>query len=258
MQVGGVGMLLNHPVVAIGSTAELYPDLKLARSTPVAASAEHVLVAARAQTGLVLVRIWTGVGPMLGDIAFDGNVHLSDGRCVVKSLDELSQYSTLIGEPGPCRATIMVDDPGSASRIDVIFGSSGAEISLTFAEGYPLPVMLGADSGQLDEFDELDLILSSHDRPLNRLAAVVKMIISSQVLLKSVQNRKGDAHCMRMIAQWARWLAPHISLSNSLDLSNWMVEELLSAKQGSVDRTSVNIASDFLHRMSAPPGATSS
>lgn len=90
MQVAGIDLYVNHPVMAVGPT-EWIPTTLALNSEPAAACDTHLIVRVQAQTVLVKVRIFKDHGDSDGQgrdlesltTVFDGHLLLSDGRLVV-------------------------------------------------------------------------------------------------------------------------------------------------------------------------------
>ncbi|MFD6331732.1 hypothetical protein ACFWGI_19460 [Streptomyces niveus] len=128
MQIAGVDLYVNHPVMALGST-EWIPTTLALDGAPAAACDTHVIVRVRAQVVLVKVRVFMDHGgaddhgtegePLT--TVFDGHVLLSDGRLVVGDVVGESRFTTsLLGKPGRRRVRISVDDPqGWARTVDI-------------------------------------------------------------------------------------------------------------------------------------------
>ncbi|MER7694472.1 hypothetical protein [Streptomyces sp. NPDC097610] len=80
----------------------------------------HVQIAARAQMGLVRVRLWNRAGPAAGSVLFDGDLVLDDGAVGVGDILGVSRFVQNVGTPGAHHIRVTVDDPDIASRIDVV------------------------------------------------------------------------------------------------------------------------------------------
>jgi len=250
MLIGNTSIYLNHRVIRIGST--LPPDdvLEL-QGAPAVASDRHVQIAARAQVGLVRVRLWSKVGPVAGTSVFDGVLSLEDGAIAVSDILGTSSYIQKFGTPGEHRISISVDDPGLASRIDVVLDSGVEKVALTAADGYPLPRFMTVDGSALGKSDELGLILSAHDLPLNRLAGAVKLIC-----LASEEDDPARAEALRnfrirVICEWLRWLSSDLSLEKCNRLGEFISESLHGASMSNLDSLSVNISAEVIERASA-------
>ncbi|MFE5663159.1 hypothetical protein ACFQ7W_04355 [Streptomyces niveus] len=132
MQIAGVDLYVNHPVMALGST-EWIPTTLALDGAPAASCDTHVIVRVQAQVVLVKVRVFMDHGgaddygteaePLT--TVFDGHLLLSDGRLVVGDVVGESRFTTsLLGMPGRRRVRISVDDPqGWARAVDVVIGA---------------------------------------------------------------------------------------------------------------------------------------
>ncbi|MFG3285534.1 hypothetical protein [Streptomyces sp. NPDC048111] len=132
MQIAGVDLYVNHPVMALGSTEWIPTTLSL-DGAPAAACDTHVIVRVQAQVVLVKVRIFKDHGDADDQrtdsesliTVFDGHLLLSDGRLVVGDVIGESRFSTTLpGKPGRWRVRVSVDDPqGWARAVDVVISA---------------------------------------------------------------------------------------------------------------------------------------
>lgn len=250
MLIGSAELHLNHRVIRIGATAPPEEDLALA-GAPLAASRSHIQLAARAQMGLVRIRLWNQAGPAGGSVLFEGDLMLDGGVIGVGDILGVSRFVQNIGEPGAHRIRVAVDVPGVASRVDVVIDASHDERTLTSVEGFPLPHFVVAENFTLGRSDELGLILSTHDIPLNRLAAslkVIKLAAESDPPDRVEILRKFR---MRMVCEWLRWLAPATSAGVAHMMENYVSERLDSAVMTDLDRVSAELAAGLLDRLAA-------
>ncbi|MCM1951045.1 hypothetical protein NC315_37655 [Streptomyces sp. G2] len=131
MQIAGLELYVNHPVMALGASEWIPTSLEL-RGEPASACDTHVLVRVQAQTTLVKVRIFLDdVEPRRRDqtdegftTVFDGPLLLADGRFVVGDLMAQSRFTTaLLGLPSKRLVNVAVDDPhGLACAVDITIG----------------------------------------------------------------------------------------------------------------------------------------
>ncbi|MGW3835149.1 hypothetical protein [Streptomyces microflavus] len=131
MQIAGVDLYVNHPVLALGST-EWIPSTLALGSAPAAGCGTHVIVRVQAQTALIKVRLFTdgdrddheGDRKPLTTV-FDGHLLLNDGRLVVGDVVGESRFITsLLGTPGRRRVQVLVDAPQGQSRaVDVVISA---------------------------------------------------------------------------------------------------------------------------------------
>ncbi|QIY93360.1 hypothetical protein HEP87_03315 [Streptomyces sp. S1D4-11] len=132
MQIAGIDLYVNHPVMALGST-EWIPTTLALNNEPAAACDTHVIVRVRAQVALVKVRIFLDHGEAddrgrdAGALTtvFDGHLLLSDGRFVVGDVVGESRFTTsLLGKPGRRRVRVSVDAPqGRAHAVDIVISA---------------------------------------------------------------------------------------------------------------------------------------
>jgi hypothetical protein len=129
VQIAGLDLYVNHPVMALGST-EWIPTTLALEDRPAAACETHIVVRVQAQVQLVKVRVFiediSSVGTKQDGFAtvFDGSLLLADGRLVVGDVIGQSRYTTnLVGQPGKRRVTVAVDNPnGPAGAVDITLG----------------------------------------------------------------------------------------------------------------------------------------
>ncbi|GGQ33068.1 hypothetical protein [Streptomyces roseolilacinus] len=127
MQVAGVDLRVNHPVLALESTDWL-PGLPLEGEAAVGCDT-HVVVRVQAQVRLVKVRLFTelldeGLGPDPSfTTVFEGPISLADGRLVIGDVMGVTRFVSLIGEGGRWLIRVAVDEPGwNAAAIDISVG----------------------------------------------------------------------------------------------------------------------------------------
>lgn len=124
MLIASTDIYLNHGTVRLGSKEAPSAASQLG-GAPATASDKHIHVAARAQVGLVRVKLWNRIGPARGTVVFDGDISLADGCIAVGDILNVSTFVQGFGSPGLHRIRVSVDDPGNASRIDVILDPGG-------------------------------------------------------------------------------------------------------------------------------------
>ncbi|MFB7107291.1 hypothetical protein [Streptomyces hydrogenans] len=127
MQIAGVEVYVNHPVLHLGSTDWVPITLELG-DDPAASCDTHVAVRVRPQLSLVTVRIFrnfdepSGADPTYTTI-FDGQLSLSDGRMAIGDVEGLTRFVHLLGDRGLWNVRVAVDVPGREARaIDVTVG----------------------------------------------------------------------------------------------------------------------------------------
>jgi hypothetical protein len=127
VQIAGVDIYANHPVLHVGATD--WVPLSLALGAAPAASCEtHVAVRVRAQRGLIKVRLFAqpqvngceGPDPDFTSV-FDGSLLLPDGRIAVGDVEQLTRLVHRVGDRGEFAVRVTVDSPGeNAGAIDVM------------------------------------------------------------------------------------------------------------------------------------------
>ncbi|MFJ6769909.1 hypothetical protein ACIQOV_02815 [Kitasatospora sp. NPDC091257] len=125
VQIAGLDLYVNHPVIALGSSEWIPASLELG-GRAAAACETHLVVRVQPQTSLVRVRIFHAdpesvAGPGLGfTTVFSGPLLLPDGRLVVGDIMGQSRFTTSLLGPGLHRARVDVDDAvGHAHVVDI-------------------------------------------------------------------------------------------------------------------------------------------
>ncbi|MFJ5212835.1 hypothetical protein [Streptomyces nigra] len=127
MQIAGVDIYVNHPVLHLGATD--WVPLSLALDAASAASCDtHVAVRVRPQSGLIKVRLFTphddpqAEGPDAEfTTVFDGPLLLPDGRLAVGDVEQLTRFLHRVGDRGQFNVRVAVNTPGpDASAIDIV------------------------------------------------------------------------------------------------------------------------------------------
>ncbi|MFI7499537.1 hypothetical protein ACIBVL_13710 [Streptomyces sp. NPDC049687] len=129
MQIAGVEVYVNHPVLHLGAT-DWPPVLELG-DAPAASCDTHVAVRVRPQSGLIRVRLFQDHGdPVSADPAFttvfDGRLRLDDGRLAIGDVEGHTRFVRRLGDRGTWQVRIAVDTPGRDARaIDVTVARTG-------------------------------------------------------------------------------------------------------------------------------------
>ena len=125
MQIGGVDLYVNHPLMALGSPDWIPDDLELGERSA-ASSDTHVIVRVQAQTTLIKVRLFRdhGTGTACDSsftTVFDGTLYLADRRFAIGDAMGESRFVKYIGGPQRWRVRVSVDDPDRyAHAADVV------------------------------------------------------------------------------------------------------------------------------------------
>ena len=128
VQIAGVDLYVNHPIMALGSPDWIREDLEL-RGAPAASSDTHVIVRVQAQTVLIKVRLFQDYGDAIASdpsftTVFDGSLYLADRRFVIGDVLGESRFVKHIGGPQRWRVRVAVDDPkGYARAADVVLSA---------------------------------------------------------------------------------------------------------------------------------------
>ncbi|MFI5738261.1 hypothetical protein ACIA9I_07775 [Streptomyces anulatus] len=221
------------------------------QGSKIIATERHLHLAARAQVGLVRVRLWTGASPVEGVVLFNGSLQLDDGVVCVGDALGATTFRQGFGRTGTRRILVSADDPGNASRIDVVLDPGTREVALTSCRDRPIPLVRVADSVKLDSMDELGLILSAHDVPINRLAAALKLIFLTAENDDGVRSSAMTTFRIRMIGEWARWVSPAMTEVEASSIVSFISKKLPNVSPVDVDSFSVGIAFEVMARAEA-------
>ena len=236
-------LYLNRGLLFVGSTGDPWDEQELfakprdGERTVALSSDSHVMIRVRAQVALVRVEIWHRRCPIVGDVVFDGTLNLPDGILTVSEFDKLTSAQKKVGAGGDHRITIRVDDQGEASRVMVIRDCAADERPLTSARGHDLPAVTSAADEVLSPIDELGLILSTHDLPLARLAASIKILLIHNDLSK---------YAVTMIVEWLRWVHPMARAADCKALGDRLSAALAGSSDLDVDDRALTLARDIL------------
>ncbi|MBT2487501.1 hypothetical protein J7E96_02895 [Streptomyces sp. ISL-96] len=251
MLIGRADIYLNHNVIRIGSKEPPAVASSLG-GAPMVASDSHIHVAARAQTGPVRVKLWNRAGPVRGTVVFDGQISLSDGSIAIGDILNVSSFVQSFGSPGLHQIRVSVDDPGNASRVDVVLDPGVNQISLMSVEGGAIPYVWTVSDPTIGRFDELALVLSSHDLPVSRLSAALKLVQIAYEEGESPNREYLRDFGMRLVAEWLRWLRDDISHEVASEVSRDVAARLRDLAASESDYEIIRLASgviESLHRV---------
>lgn len=127
MQIAGVDIYVNHPVLHLGATDWVPLSLTL-DSAPAASCDTHVAVRVRPQRGLIKVRLFAPFDDPQAEgsdaeftTVFDGPLLLPDGRIAVGDVEQLTRFVHRVGDRGQFNVRVAVNTPGTdASAIDIV------------------------------------------------------------------------------------------------------------------------------------------
>jgi hypothetical protein len=223
MQIGAVQLYLGHGHLFLGAATSV--DLSVFDGDgPVTATEHHVRIAARPQVGLVRVRLWQGAGPRVGKLVFDGPLKLPDAKFSVEEGGGLSRYVTKVNSHSP-RVLIAVDDPGHASRVEVVlepeFVPRSAQV-WTAGEP-PFPKLTVAPTAPRHRADAFADALSGHDFARKRLAAALLVVAEERRQRNSEQS---VAFYVNDIVEWLRWLNDRLTYEMCRDTGRYLLGQL--------------------------------
>jgi hypothetical protein len=209
---GAVEVYANHAVLIVGSSA--WPELDWDDS-PASADGRHVAIKTRGQTDHTRVSFWSATMPVLGEIVFDGDLDLDDYTICVGDIERLSRWTRRIGQTGPQRVIVRVDDPGHASRVHI-----GLDI-LADARIVPLPAaggpvlfhVLTSERNGMALPNERSLALDGHDSPHARPTTAISLLSSPDP-----SKPWRDRYETTLIAEWLRWLSIDLSYTEAKHL----------------------------------------
>lgn len=235
-------LYLNRGLLFVGSTGDPLDEDELFamlgdRERAASWSDSHVMVRVRAQIALVRVEIWHRHAPIVGDVVFDGIVNLPDGILAVSEFDKINTVRRNVGTWGDHRITVRVDDRGEASRVMVIRDCGEAEAPLTSVPGHELPAVTVAAGETLSSVTELDLILATHDLPLARLAAAIKLL-----LLRGDLER----YTVQKFVEWLRWIHPTARVGTCQILGDRLAADLDRPLELDADERALTMARGIL------------
>jgi hypothetical protein len=131
VQISGVEVYVNHPVLHLGATDWVPVSLELGEAD--AASCDtHVAVRVRAQSNLIRVRLFQDLGDSVCPdptftTVFDGQLLLDNGRLAVGDVEGLTRFVYQVGDRGAWNIRVAVDNPGwDARAIDVTISRPAA------------------------------------------------------------------------------------------------------------------------------------
>lgn len=133
MQIAGVDIYVNRPVLHLGAT-DWVPISLVLGGAPAAGCETHIAVRVRAQRGLVAVRLFTPPDGAEGQrpnpaftTVFDGVLLLDDGRFAVGDVEQRTRFVHRVGDRGRFAVRVAVDvpGPGGAGAVDVVVGEPG-------------------------------------------------------------------------------------------------------------------------------------
>ncbi|MFC8538117.1 hypothetical protein ACFUJY_29960 [Streptomyces sp. NPDC057249] len=131
MQIAGVDIYVNHPVLHLGATDWVPLSLAL-NASPAASCDTHVAVRVRPQKGLIKVRLFTPSDDPQAQhpdpeftTVFDGTLLLPDGRIAVGDVEQQTRFVHRVGDRGQFNVRVAVNAPGpDVSAVDIVISDS--------------------------------------------------------------------------------------------------------------------------------------
>ena len=251
MMVGAVDVFADRPYLLIGGAVpqEFLDDPEGDGEDADAAvftGVGHIIVRSIGRAGLVRATVWESAMPLIGEVVFDDEFDPLNGELEIGDLDLTCGLTMDLGEEGPQRVVICVDEPGYASRVHVGFDVGDQAVSLPTVAGYPLPpVLVSPAGGELSATEQFGLLLDGHDAPLARLAAAIKAIPVPGY---------GDAPShLAKIVLWLRGLGGTIRLAEAQACGEQIADRMRAAGDffGATlaDQLALEIATDTLERL---------
>jgi hypothetical protein len=251
MMVGAVDVFTDKPYLLIGAAVpqEFLDDPEGDGTDADAAiftGEGHIIVRSIGRAGLVRASVWESAMPLVGEIVFDDEFDPLNGELQIGDLEQASALVMDMGETGPLRVVVCVDEPGYASRVHIGFDIGDRRISLPTVAGHPLPpVLVSADGEDLSEADLFGLLLDGHDTPLARLAAAVKAI--------PVPGYEETPPQLDRIVLWLRGLGGSVRLAEARACGEQIVDRMRAAGDfvGATlaDQLALEIATDALEQL---------
>ncbi|GAA2364030.1 hypothetical protein [Dactylosporangium salmoneum] len=223
MQIGAVQLYLGPGHLFLGATNAV--DLSVFDGDgAVTATEHHVRIAARPQVGPVRVRLWQGAGPRVGRLVFDGVLKLPDAKFCVEEGGGASRYVIKVSGYGP-RVLVAVDDPGHASRVDVVLEPEFVPRSAQVwpAGEPPFPKLTVSPTAPRHRADAVADALAGHDFPRKRLAAALLVVAEERRQRNSEQS---VAFYVNDIVEWLRWLNDRLTYEMCRDTGRRLMGQL--------------------------------
>lgn len=178
MLIGHVEVYAQHAAVFIGKDTE--PSVAVSEGFTNGKPAEwddsYLLVRNIGSEGLTSVYLWYYAMPAVGEVVFDGTLHLPDGRIRVFDLMTMNILTRKLWGYDPS-LLVRVDEPGKAARVDVGIETGRELFALRTAAGHPLPPLISSARHLESTANEFAEILADRDAPVSRLAAAILLLV---------------------------------------------------------------------------------
>lgn len=239
MRIGVVDILLNNPLLWVGSTDPVddFVEIPVAVDPARQEVGKHLAIRSRVQVAPVEVSLWDGIFPDYLETVYNGRLQLDDGFLAIFDIENSSRFLRRVGGGGVYDISVSVDDVRSASRVFVAINSGVERFKVDRVPEYPLPNYRGPDRGITQDASVLQAILSGHDRPLARLVNAISLI-SANSREESGEFNSVTYSRIRGVVEWLRWLSPTFSLAYCQRLGE-IIQRRLEIDQGSGSDESV-------------------
>ncbi|GAA3807091.1 hypothetical protein ACFS5L_42475 [Streptomyces phyllanthi] len=219
MKVAEVQVFLNYGTLVVGSDSD--PDFDLLDSTLPASDAHHVMLPTRAQIAPVRVRVWRGAAPEPARQIFTGDVVLATGYLTMREVLEPPFFLWPTVSAG-ARVTLSIGTDAWDEATDVTIVVCPTADSLPDVRSRSGFV---ASVAEISSLGRIDLVLTGHNYPEDRLAAALRILRrASEEEISEARVRYGIATVM----EWLKWLHPAISPEALEEVSDKIFRSCLS------------------------------
>ncbi|HEY6313543.1 MAG TPA: hypothetical protein VIY52_22445 [Streptosporangiaceae bacterium] len=106
--------------------------------------------------------------------------------------------------------------------------------------------MRGNNAGGLSVANQLGLILDGYDRPFSRLAAAIKLVLTTRDMLPSARAAAVNSFRASLIGEWMRGLGGLDGEADALMLASRLEGRLAGSAVGDVDLLALDVAAELL------------
>lgn len=201
MLIGHVEVFSQHAAVFIGKDTE--PSVAVTdgftNGKPAEWDDSYLLIKNRGSEGLTSVYLWSFAMPAVGEVVFDGTLHVPDGKIRVFDLMTMNILTRKLWGMDP-HLLVRVDEPGEAARVDVGIDLGRDLFALRTAPGHSLPPLISSAEYLGKPANEFTEILADRDAPVSRLAAAILLLVE-KVEPERIEFRVSD------LQEWFRQLS---------------------------------------------------
>jgi hypothetical protein len=220
MLIGHVQLYADHPFVFIGKDTEVNDEVTDAwtEEKPATWDSSYIQVKSNGLDGLTSVYLWTGAMPAVGEVIFDGKLHLPDSKVRIFDLMASNFLTKDLHSPNP-HLLVRVDEPGNAARIDVGVNLGRDLYTLRTAPGHPLPSLISSTAYLESTAAEFGEILGDRDAAEARLAAAILLLVEREEF-ERLEWR------VDRLREWIRLLSRSLPYQDAVDLAAGIVEDV--------------------------------